>query len=116
MNVSKIKSRKGVTLIELTVVIAVILVLISVLFIGAKFYKDSANRSACVINQNAIFKAASAYININGTDPTWNDLTTGTGPLAASIPVCPSEGAGSYSLTVTAGVPAASCSDTTHVE
>ena len=39
------KTPQGVTLIELSVVIAVILTLLSVLFVGAKYYKDEADKA-----------------------------------------------------------------------
>ena len=111
-NTYSIKTRQGVTLIELSVVIAVILTLLSVLFVGATYYKDSADTAACTINQNAIAKAADAYLNIEGSDPTYTILTTTGGPLAAKVPTCPS--AGTYSITKSGDSFTSACSDTDH--
>ena len=89
------KSPKGVTLIELSVVIAVILVLISVLFIGAKYYRDSANNAACQIVQSSIRKSGEAYMNIETTVSSLaavGDLV-GAGKPYAVAPVCPTGGA-----------------------
>ncbi len=90
------KSPKGVTLIELSVVIAVILVLISVLFIGAKFYRDSANNAACQIAQSSLQKAADSYMNIKQLSGVSAGDLVGTGlPFenAAAAPSCPDSGA-----------------------
>ena len=96
------KAPKGVTLIELSVVIAVILVLISVLFVGASYYRTSANRAACVINSTSIKKAADSYMNIqNATTVTTANLTATTGPLPAGLPTCPDKGAYTISIPVT---------------
>lgn len=82
---------QGVTLIELSVVIAVILTLLSVLFVGAKYYKDEADKAACKISQNAIHKAFDAYANLNDdTAPTLDQLEAG--PLGGSLPTCPGDG------------------------
>lgn len=93
-----LKGQKGVTLIELSVVIAVILVLISVLFVGASYYRDSANKSACVINQSAIAKAAESYMNIESLQTTTVAALSGSGaPFeVGGLPVCPE--AGSYTF------------------
>jgi type II secretory pathway pseudopilin PulG len=78
------------TLIELSVVIAVLLLLVGVLFIGITAWKSGANKAACVINLSSIQKAVRGYQNMN-------QLTTG-GTLAVatltsagfwqSAPVC----------------------------
>jgi prepilin-type N-terminal cleavage/methylation domain-containing protein len=44
--------QRGTTLIELSVVIAVILLLVGVLFIGVQAWRDGANRSACMVNMS----------------------------------------------------------------
>jgi prepilin-type N-terminal cleavage/methylation domain-containing protein len=82
------KSPQGVTLIELSVVIAVILVLISVLFIGASYYRDSANDAACKISQSSLSKGVDSYYNISGGQLSYSDLTT-SGPFVGNVPVCP---------------------------
>ena len=108
-NTFALKGQKGVTLIELSVVIAVILVLISVLFIGATYYRNSANNAACVVNQSSIQKGVDSYYNISGGQLTRTQLAT-TGPFAGNAPTCPTNGlytitwgAASSSVTCTAG-------------
>ncbi|MFT5881884.1 MAG: prepilin-type N-terminal cleavage/methylation domain-containing protein [Crocinitomicaceae bacterium] len=111
INKSIRKAPKGVTLIELSVVIAVILVLISVLFIGATYYRDSANNAACVINQSSIRKAAESYMNIEGVvTVTTATLSGATGPMSAGLPDCPTGGV--YALATAAGaVTSIACDD-----
>ncbi len=106
------KIKAGMTLIEITVVILVLLTLISVLFIGANIYKRGADRAACILNIRNIHQAVRANQNLT-------NLTPGTTPLAladynATIfstedderylvrPVCPAT-AGSYDPNGTAG-------------
>ena len=84
------KAPKGVTLIELSVVIAVILVLISVLFIGATYYRDSANEAACAINQSSIKKGAESYMNIEGA-ATATVVQLEAGPFIDGMPTCPTD-------------------------
>jgi prepilin-type N-terminal cleavage/methylation domain-containing protein len=99
------KSRKGVTLIELSVVIAVILVLISVLFIGASYYRDAANDAACTVNQSSIRKAAESYMNIANVDSvSYTDLTNATGPFSGNAPSCPTTGNYSTNFATSGGV------------
>ena len=58
--------QRGTTLIELSVVIAVLLLLVGVLFIGVTAWKTSANTAACIINLASVQKAARGYQNMNG--------------------------------------------------
>src|SRR6202045_3075975 len=58
--------QRGTTLIELSVVIAVLLLLVGVLFIGITAWKNGANTAACVVNLSSIQKAARGYANMNG--------------------------------------------------
>jgi len=114
------KSPAGVTLIELSVVIAVILVLISVLFIGASYYRTSANEAACAINRSSIQKAADSYMNISGaaTTDTIKGLITGdTGPMSSGLPADPgtdTTDGSNYTITVTDGSSAVTCGTTGH--
>ena len=74
----KRKGQGGTTLIELSVVIAVLLLLVGVLFIGIAAWKSGANTAACVINLSSIQKAARGYANMNG-------LAIGTALPAATL-------------------------------
>jgi prepilin-type N-terminal cleavage/methylation domain-containing protein len=106
----------GTTLIELSVVIAVILLLVGVLFIGVTAWRNGANKSACLVNMASIQKAVRGYQNINllnvGGTVAGTDLTA-AGYFGA-IPTCP-VGAAAYTLLGTvpaAGVQYATCAST----
>jgi prepilin-type N-terminal cleavage/methylation domain-containing protein len=49
-NTQSMKAKSGMTLLELTVVILVLLSLISILFIGARAWKKGSDRSANIMN------------------------------------------------------------------
>jgi DNA invertase Pin-like site-specific DNA recombinase len=87
----------GTTLIELSVVIAVLLLLVGVLFIGITAWKNGANTAACIINLSSIQKAARGYANINQLNPgdalPIANLTSAG--FWGTVPVCPA--GGSYS-------------------
>jgi prepilin-type N-terminal cleavage/methylation domain-containing protein len=89
--------QRGTTLIELSVVIAVILLLVGVLFIGVQAWRDGANRAACLVNLSTIQKAVRGYQNMNNLntgDPLLSTTLT-TAPAAGgsamlnSLPTCP---------------------------
>ena len=60
------KLKPGMTLIEITVVILVLLTLIAVLFIGANIYKKGADRAACILNIRNVHQAVRANQNLKG--------------------------------------------------
>jgi prepilin-type N-terminal cleavage/methylation domain-containing protein len=62
---NKWASQRGTTLIELSVVIAVILLLVGVLFIGVQAWRDGANKAASLVNMSSIQKAVRGYQNVN---------------------------------------------------
>jgi type II secretory pathway pseudopilin PulG len=92
----KLARQSGATLVELSVVIAVILLLVGVLFIGVTAWKEGANRAACVLNISSIQKAMRSYQNSNEL-PTAAVCTiallSGTGNYFAVAPKCPTAGA-----------------------
>jgi prepilin-type N-terminal cleavage/methylation domain-containing protein len=57
--------QRGTTLIELSVVIAVILVLASVLFIGVTAWRNQANQAAALVAMTSIQKAVRGEQNFN---------------------------------------------------
>ena len=69
-NKTATKLKPGMTLIEITVVILVLLTLIAVLFIGANIYKKGADRAACILNIRNIQQAVRADQNLNNKDAT----------------------------------------------
>jgi prepilin-type N-terminal cleavage/methylation domain-containing protein len=60
-----IKAKSGMTLIELTVVILVLLSLISILFIGAKAWKVGSDRAANVMNLRNVQQAVRGHAAMN---------------------------------------------------
>ncbi len=115
----KRKNESGLTLIEITVVIAVLLGLIAVLFIGVQNYREATNKSRCIMQISAVQKAVRSHQNLNdvatGASLTQTDLV-GTGKLIASAPVCPSGGTYTWLGTAPAiGTAYLTCSTSGHV-
>ena len=109
--------QRGTTLIELSVVIAVLLLLVGVLFIGITAWKNGANTAACIINLSSIQKAARGYANMNqlavgGSLPIATLTTAG---FWGTVPVCPAGGTYTPMTTVPSqGVAYMTCSITGH--
>src|SRR5262245_55406123 len=81
MNIIKTNRRalqSGTTLIELSVVIAVLLLLASVLFIGVSGWRDAANRSAAIVEISSIQKALRGFQNTNLLTATVDKVTAST--------------------------------------
>jgi prepilin-type N-terminal cleavage/methylation domain-containing protein len=84
--------QRGTTLIELSVVIAVLLLLVGVLFIGITAWKNGANKAACLVNVSSIQKAVRGYENMNGLLPGQPCVAAnivGAGLFFAAMPKCP---------------------------
>jgi len=62
-NTPSMKRKSGMTLLELTVVILVLLSLISILFIGARAWKKGSDRSANILNVRNIQQAVRGLQN-----------------------------------------------------
>ena len=63
---SNLKRKSGMTLLELTVVILVLLSLISILFIGARAWKKGSDRAANILNIRNVQQAVRAHVNVRG--------------------------------------------------
>lgn len=57
-------NKKGMTLIEISLVVALLLSLIAILFVGIAAYKKGADRSKCVINITSVQKAVRSHQNM----------------------------------------------------
>ncbi len=77
-NTQNMKSKSGMTLLELTVVILVLLSLISILFIGARAWKKGSDRAANILNIRNVQQAVRAHANVRG-------LAEGAGLLDSEI-------------------------------
>ena len=69
---SSLKRKSGMTLLELTVVILVLLSLISILFIGARAWKRGSDRAANILNIRNVQQAVRGHMNM------MNIVTPGT--------------------------------------
>lgn len=113
------KIKPGMTLIEITVVILVLLTLISVLFIGANIYKKGADRAACILNIRNVHQAVRANqnlkgINVGATLTMATEIYSETGTERyLTQPTCPSN-SGAYTASATypvVGTAAVVCAD-----
>jgi type II secretory pathway pseudopilin PulG len=91
--VAKRRVHKGMTLMELTVIILVLLSLIAIMFVGARSWKQGSDRSACIMNIRKAQLLVRGYQNVMGlADHTpINMFTDILGPAGAS-PTCPAGG------------------------
>ncbi len=77
---------RGLTLLELTVVIATLLVLVSVLFIGSRAWKRGCDRAGCVLTLHNVQVATRSYQNIYGyTYGSHPNLENGTQDIAKQL-------------------------------
>lgn len=87
---------KGMSLLELTVVIAVIIALIGIILVGSSAWKRGADRSACIINIRHTQNAVRAHQNLRAlADGMAIDISAeiiGPGKLIESEPECPGGG------------------------
>lgn len=58
--------RRGLTLLELTVVIATLLALVSVLFVGSRAWKRGSDRTCCILALRNMQIATRSYQNLYG--------------------------------------------------
>lgn len=94
------KRGKGMTLLELTVVILVLLSLISILFIGARAWKKGSDNAGCIMNIRNVQQAVRSYQNMNaaaeGATLGSTDII-GSGNFVEVTPTCP-DPSGGYSF------------------
>ena len=57
---------RGMTLLELTITISVLLVLLSILFIGSRAWKRGSDRAGCVLTIRNVQVATRSYQNLYG--------------------------------------------------
>jgi type II secretory pathway pseudopilin PulG len=112
--INKRARQRGTTLIELSIVIAVLLLLVGVLFVGITAWKNGANKAACLVNVSSIQKAVRGYGNMNGINiggPCGAANIVGVGQFFAAMPKCPSTAVAYVAGTVIPadGVPWTNC-------
>jgi len=99
------KGQAGLTLIEVTLVIAVLLGLISVLFIGVAAYKKGSDRAKCILNISTVQKAIRSYANMYEKNPADTVATTdyiGAGLFIENVPTCPAAGTYTFGTAIPA--------------
>ena len=107
-NIQAVNRKAGMTLLELTVVILVLLSLISILFIGARAWKKGSDRSACIINIRNVQQACRGLINMNPsrtTPVTEIEIYTPAGGGTDGFlkePICPSDPTRTYASSYSA--------------
>jgi prepilin-type N-terminal cleavage/methylation domain-containing protein len=104
-NTQNMKAKSGMTLLELTVVILVLLSLISILFVGARAWKAGSDRAGCILNIRNVQQAVRGEANMKQLaigDACLNNLIWGVNdtvymkpPSCPSLPV-PAVGATNY--------------------
>lgn len=117
MKVKLQKKNKGMTLIEITLVIAILLSLIAILFLGISAYKKGADRSKCILQMSTVEKLVISHGNMFGIDPGLalaSTLLTSEGYLP-QLPDCPDSGAYAFTEVMPSGAtgsaPYTSCSN-----
>ncbi len=67
-NLAPSKFRTGMTLLELTVILLVVLSLIGILMIGVTAWKRGSDRSANILNLRNVQQAVRAHANVNNLE------------------------------------------------
>ena len=62
----RVVARRGITLLELTIVIAVLLALVSIVFIGSRAWKRGSDRATCILSLRNVQVATRSYQNLYG--------------------------------------------------
>jgi type II secretory pathway pseudopilin PulG len=109
---SKRLNAAGFTLIEISLVIALLLGLIAVVFIGLGSYREGSNRAQCRMQLAAVQKAVRSYANLNNlvVGAAIDNALLANGTIMAVKPVCPSGGTYAWADVATAiGTPYADC-------
>lgn len=90
----------GMTLLEISVVIMVLLSMITTFFIGAHGWKRGSDRALCIMNIEHVQRGVRGFGNMNGLNP--GDIVPDLEPqvirardYVVAMPACP--GNGSYS-------------------
>lgn len=116
------RSTRGMTLVEVTLVVAVLLGMILVLFVGVSAYKQGANRAICIQNIASVQKALRSYSNLYTLAPgdtvsNLKDAIIGPDKFIEAEPNCRSGGTYTYGGDVipVAGTAYLGCSISDHV-
>lgn len=86
--------KRGMTLLELTVVILVLLSLISILFIGARAWRKGSGKAGCIMNIRNVQQVVRSYQNMHNYSAgrTINVFTIANDFDLGNIGSCPAGG------------------------
>jgi type II secretory pathway pseudopilin PulG len=105
-----IKRKSGMTLLELTVVILVLLSLIAILFVGARAWKKGSDRAGCLMNIRNLQQAMRGDQNMRNSAPGGAGLLQanliGANGYITNAPVCPTDKKTAYTLLADGNYPA----------
>lgn len=62
----RVVSRRGISLLELSVTISVLVLIINIIYIGANAWKRGSDRSQCILSQRNVQQATRCYQNLYG--------------------------------------------------
>jgi len=97
-----IKRNSGMTLLELTVVILVLLSLIAILFVGARAWKRGSDRAGCLMNIRNLQQAVRGDQNMRNSAPGGSGLVAaniiGANGYISNAPTCPTDKTTTYTL------------------
>ena len=105
MNVRNSKCHlRGMTLIEMSVAILVLLMFVGLLLVGAKAWKRGSDRAACLMNIRQVQQAVRGYANSNGLEvgdslvppDKPHETVIGPGNFLERMPNCPAGGLYSF--------------------
>lgn len=96
------RSRPGITLIESSLVLLVLLALVSILFVSSRGWKQGADRTLCVLSQHQVQQAVRGFGNLHGKGegeevPGLAVLIFGEGKYIEKTPLCPTGGIYAFS-------------------
>lgn len=91
----------GMTLLEMTVVVLVLMSMITVLFFGAQAWKRGSDRAQCILLIRSVQQGVRSYANLHDMDPgsmapNLQAKVIGLGRFVAQIPQCPGNGIYGY--------------------
>ncbi len=100
---ARLRTARGMTLLEVTVVILVLLSLITILFVGARGWKRGSDRALCIVNIQNIQKGVRGYSNLydiapGASVPGLRSKVIGMGRFVESVPTCAAGGIYSFGL------------------
>ena len=86
--------KTGMTLLELTVVILVLLSLIAILFVGARAWKRGSDRAGCIMNIRNVQQAVRGHQNMTNSTaaPAATDIYGSGTNVYLPTPSCPASG------------------------